>query len=259
MGAVDSRARRKRRTRHSDIVVAVVVVAAALGGALAGTHATGTPVVDPLYAALAAGIVTLAASRAGRETHLILAVLAAALSRGWVLVPGAGALAVAFGSVWAKRRRRRVGALTGALAMQAVLRWPAVGFRGLTALVGFGRHRAGGGQRLPAAAGPRPAPDRVERLLAPPGGWRCWPSAGGRGGDEPPGGHPGAAAAQSALDGAGEGNTAALSAQLRTAANDFATAHREVAGWWTLGSRRGADRGPERARAWPARPRGLDS
>lgn len=223
------------RRRRPDIVIATLVLGAGLGGTLAGTHATGTPVIDPLYAALAAGLVTLAASRANRETQLILGMLAAALSRGWMLVPGAGSLMVAFGSIWIDRRRLP-GALTGALAMQAVLRWPRMGFQGLTLLIGI---VAIAPVLVSANRQLRPESRRRTELigLAVAGGLvvLAVPLAAGAvisrrvvsGG---------ATAAQLALDGAGAANSAVVASQLRSASAAFSTAHRDTAGWWTLGS-----------------------
>jgi hypothetical protein len=117
------------------MVVVAMAVAAGVGGAVAGCHPTGTPIVDPIYTGLFAALVSLASSRAGRAWLLVLAAVGVALSRGWLLVPSAVALSLAFGSVWMRRQRRRWGALIGGLAIQVVLRWPAIGFNGLTALI----------------------------------------------------------------------------------------------------------------------------
>ncbi|MGI8751496.1 MAG: DUF4012 domain-containing protein [Acidimicrobiales bacterium] len=129
------RRHRSRRKRRSQIVVAILAIAAAAGGATAGCHPTGTPVVDPLYTAALAATVTVATSKARRSTWLILSAIAVALSKGLLLAPAIVALGVAFGSAFPRRSRQRIGALVGALAIQVVLRWPHVGFQGLTALV----------------------------------------------------------------------------------------------------------------------------
>ncbi|HWG75018.1 MAG TPA: hypothetical protein VG184_13290, partial [Acidimicrobiales bacterium] len=124
------------RARHRRAVVWALVAGAGAGGALAGCHPTGTPVLDPLYAGLLAAVLTLAASRAGRSTLLLLAMVAVAMTRGsWLVAPGAVALVVAFASVFPRRTDPVVGAVIGALAVQVVLRWPAWRFQGLTALV----------------------------------------------------------------------------------------------------------------------------
>ena len=77
----------------------------------------------------------MAAARASRASVLILATVAAAMSRGWLVLPAGVALALAFAAVFLRRSHQRLGALTGALAIQVVLRWPAIGFHGVTALV----------------------------------------------------------------------------------------------------------------------------
>ncbi len=133
--ASTGRRRRNRRKRRSQIVVAALAVAAAVGGGTAGCHPTGTPVVDPLYTAALAATVTVATSKARRSTWLVLSAIATALSRGLLLAPAVVALGVAFGSIFPRRSRQRMGALVGALAIQVVLRWPHVGFQGLTAIV----------------------------------------------------------------------------------------------------------------------------
>ena len=111
------------------------MAAAAIGGALAGCHPTGTPAIDPIYAAAFAAAVTWAAGRAPRGTLLWLGVLAVVMSRGWLVLPALAALLLAFAGVWPRRPNALLGALTGALAVQVVLRWPPIAFHGATALV----------------------------------------------------------------------------------------------------------------------------
>jgi hypothetical protein len=115
--------------------VYLLIVAAAAGGALAGCHPTGTPILDPIYAALFAAAVTWAAARAAQGTLLWLGVLAVIMSRGWLVLPALAALLLAFANVWPRRPNAVLGALTGAVAAQVVLRWPPMGFHGATALV----------------------------------------------------------------------------------------------------------------------------
>lgn len=135
-GQVSARRRREsRRKRQSRLIVAALAAAAAVGGAVAGSHPTGTPVVDPIYTAALATTVTIATSRARRSTWLVLSAVAVALSRGFLLAPSVVAMSVAFGSVFPRRPRQRLGALVGALAIQAILRWPHLGFQGLTAIL----------------------------------------------------------------------------------------------------------------------------
>ena len=110
-------------------------MASAAAGAATGTHPTGGHVVDSAYAAVLAGVVTAAAARAGRAATLFLATVAVVMSRGLLWVPAFAALGVAFGSALPRRANRVLGAVAGAVAIQVVFRWPAVGFHGLTALV----------------------------------------------------------------------------------------------------------------------------
>lgn len=123
------------RIPGDDLVIGLLVVAAAVGGGLAGAHPTGQTVIDEVYCAATAGVITLAAGRASRPAVLILAAAGFALSRSWLFIPAAGALVLAFGAVWPRRPDRRLNALVGALASQMLLRWPSEGFHGLTALV----------------------------------------------------------------------------------------------------------------------------
>jgi hypothetical protein len=117
--------------------VTLLIVAAAVGGAFAGSHPTGTPGLDAVYGALFAAAVTWAASRAPRGTLLWLAIVAVVMCRGrnWLLIPALAAMLLAFAGVWSRRPNPLLGALTGALAVQVVLRWPPTGFHGATALV----------------------------------------------------------------------------------------------------------------------------
>lgn len=117
------------------MVVVVLAAAAAVGGATAGCRPTGAPVLDAIYSGALAALVTAATSRARRSTWLVFTAIGVALSRGLLLVPSVAALGVAFGSTFSRRSRQRVGALVGALGIQAVLRWPHLGFQGLTAIV----------------------------------------------------------------------------------------------------------------------------
>lgn len=142
-GPTGHRTRHRHRRRRSPLSTAltwILVLVAGVGGALAGAHPTGSRVLDPLYAGLLAALVTAAASQARRSMLLWLAFVAVAMSQGVVLIPAGAALLVAFAGAWQKRGHRAVGALVGALAMQAVLRWPSATwghamFQGWTALI----------------------------------------------------------------------------------------------------------------------------
>ena len=215
----------------------VVVVAAAIGGALAGTHPSGTPVVDEIYAALFAAAVTWAASRAPRGTLLWLGVLVVVMSRSWLFVPALATLGLAFGGVFPRRPNALLGALTGALGVQVVLRWPSIGFHGATALV--------------AVAAVAPCLVAAVRTLSAPARRRVVWSAFGllalavvvsipaavaaymahsqvsQGIDE----------AEGALGSISNGVTTAGAAQLRVANADFASAANRTDSWWTAGAR----------------------
>jgi hypothetical protein len=132
----DSTARARKHTSELDRrLIAGVAGAAAIGAALAPGSPTGVGVADVLFRAAFAAVVTLAASRARRWTWIILAGVTALASAdgGWLLV-AAAALAVAIvGGIVS--RRRLIGAITGALAVQALLRLPDLGFSGASALV----------------------------------------------------------------------------------------------------------------------------
>jgi hypothetical protein len=229
--------RRRRQERNSTAIVTLLVAAAAAGGALAGCHPTGTPIVDPVYGALAAAVVTSAASKASRATLLLLAAVAAALSRGWLLVPGAAVLLMAFASVFPRRSHRRVGALIGALAIQVILRWPPVGFQGLTALIGV------------AAV----LPCLISGLAHLSGRWRrrvLWTGFGfivallvlavpvavgalsGRSAIDG-----GIAATEGALTNVTKGSTFSGVASLDAATADFNVAAQRTGSWWTDGGR----------------------
>lgn len=112
-----------------------IVAASAVVGAFMPPQPTGHVVIDLLYRAGLAALVTAAASRAKRATWLFLAGVALAASRGYWLIPAGLSLALAFSAAFRWRRERRVGALVGALAIPALFSLGSWGFTGLTALV----------------------------------------------------------------------------------------------------------------------------
>ena len=216
----------------------LLVVAAAVGGALAGCHPTGTPVLDPIYAAAFAAAVTWAAARASQGTLLWLGVLTVVMSRGWLVVPALAALLLAFAGVWPRRPNAILGALTGALAVQVVLRWPPMGFHGATALVAVaatGPCLLGAVRTLSAPARRRVRrvdlrPDRAGDCRVHPGrAWpHCWPipkSARGSRRRRAPWGRSGPARPRSGA------------AQLQAASTDFASAASRTDSWWTAAAR----------------------
>ena len=88
-------ARRRRRSqgwRTSRWTVSMLAAAAAVGGAVAGAHPTNTPLVDPLYGAALAALITYACASASRWTWLVLSTAAVAMSRGLVVGPRRGGL-----------------------------------------------------------------------------------------------------------------------------------------------------------------------
>lgn len=217
--------------------MAALAIASAAGGAVAGCHPTGTPVVDPLYTAALAAVVTVATSRARRASWLLLAATAVALSRGLVLLPAVVALGVAFASVFARRTRQRVGALVGALAIQAVLRWPHLGFQGLTAIVATLAIATCAISAYGQLS--RPARRRTRRLAL--GGVvglaiLSIPAAlGGLGAKAPVG----AAVADTAgaLSAISDGGAVSGTAKLASASAELATAHARAGSWWSAGAR----------------------
>jgi hypothetical protein len=212
-------------------------VAAAIGGALAGSHPSGTPVVDEIYAAAFAAAVTWAAARAAQGTLLWLGVLAVVMSRGWLLAPALVALLLAFAGVWPRRPNAILGALTGAVAVQVVLRWPPVGFHGATALVAVAA-------TLPClVSGVRTlspwARRRVRRwtvglialaiVLSIPAALAALAAHSEL--------TQGIAEADVALGSIGNGTTSSGAAQFQVASADFASAASDTDSWWTAAAR----------------------
>ncbi len=210
---------------------------AAAAGALAGAHPTGTPVVDPLYGAVFAAGVTLAAARAGRVTLLWLAMVATVAARSVVVFPAAAGLLLAFAAAFPRRPWRALDALTGALAVQVLLRLPGVGFHGATALIAA----AATAPLLLSGAWNLPAGGRrwVRRAALAAVGLAvvfCVPlgvaalrshAALARGID----------AAEGALGSVGAGNASSAKQEMAVAAGDFSAVAREVGPWWTAGAR----------------------
>ncbi|WP_208027742.1 DUF4012 domain-containing protein [Rhabdothermincola sediminis] len=127
---------RSRRRSLDRRIVRAVTAAAALAAVAAGGEATGLAVVDALWRAALAAVVTAAASRSRRWSWLWMAGLASAAAVGSpALIPSSAALLLALLGVFQDRRNRVLGACIGALTIQALLRLPDLGFHGLTALV----------------------------------------------------------------------------------------------------------------------------
>lgn len=228
---------RSGRSFEEGAAVWALAVASGVAGALAGTHATGTPVLDPLYAALLAAVVTAAGGFAGRATVLWLAAIAAGFSRGYEIFAAAAGLLLAFASVVPRRSIRPLSALSAAVAVQVVLRWPHFGFQGASALVAAAavapcllhavvlmprrRRRVvvWGSLGVLALAVVLCIPLAVEAALARNDASR------------------GTIAAEDALHAVSSGNASGGRDQLAAAHADFAAVARKVGAWWTAGAR----------------------
>jgi hypothetical protein len=131
-----SATRAQNRTTDLDRrLIAGTAALAGLGAAFAGGEPTGLGLVDLVFRAAFAAVIVFAASRARRWTWIILAgVTAVASADGGLLVVSVVALAVAIvGGMMS--RRRLIGAVSAAIAVQALLRLPDLGFSGASALV----------------------------------------------------------------------------------------------------------------------------
>jgi hypothetical protein len=127
------------RYRRSDPATrnTIWLLAAASGAAalLASGEPTGLTVVDAAWRVGFAVVVTLAASRARRWPAVWMAGLATAFAGGIALPLALGSFVAAGAGVFSSTRNRLLGAVTGALAVQALLRLPDFGFHGASALV----------------------------------------------------------------------------------------------------------------------------
>ncbi len=130
------RAGRLSSRRASNSVILAVTVASVVAAAFAPTQSTGWPIVDVVYRAAFAVLVTVAASEARRWSWFILTGVTALFARsGLPFALALVALAVAMLSTVSPRRVRRWGAVIGALSVQALLRLPPTGPYGLDAVV----------------------------------------------------------------------------------------------------------------------------
>jgi hypothetical protein len=229
--------RRRSPRQASRLSVVLPVAAAAAGGALAGCHPTGTPLVDPVETAAFSAGFTFLIMGAAPATWLVLGVAAVLLARGWLLVPAGVVLALAFLGVFWTRAPRWVGAAVAVLGVQVVLRWPPQVFRGFPSAV------AAGLVMLTAVSAWQRASSPARR--------RAVMVVGGMVGvavlvslpfaivslitrTEVVGGQ---AAARTALESVGSGNTKAVVADLGTAEADTRDAARTIGSWITSGAR----------------------
>jgi hypothetical protein len=231
-----ARARSPREV--SRLFVITFAAAAAIGAAFARCHPTGTAVVDAIETMAFAAAFTLLTSRASRGTWLVLGVVAVLLARGWLLIPAALTMAMAFSAtVPLNRSRRRVGAFVGALGVQVVLRWPAELFHGFPSLAAVGllatvgvsawrRSSAPTRRRtlyalagLGALAVVVSVPALIETLMV-----RSEALAA-------------ESAAHAALSTIGSGSSAVVTHELRAAAAESSDAASTLSGWYGMGAR----------------------
>ncbi len=220
---------------RSRVIVGALVAASAGGAAAAGCHPTGSATLDRLYTALLGALIAWAASRADRASLLVMATVGVLLSRSWLLVPAGVALGVAFVAAIPGRRNGLLGCVTGALAVQVLLRWPHAAFHGLTALVAgsvvalilvsawYGltiRYRRWVTRAAMALVG-------LAIVLSIPVAVTGLTSKGGV--------DRGTSAARAALDEVDGDNAPAAVTDLEVASADLATAHRHTSAWWTFG------------------------
>jgi len=231
--AVERRRSASRRRRVSAVTVLALAVAAGVAAAAAGCRPTGTRILDPVYSAVFAALVTYVCSRASRETLLVFSAAAVIMSRTWLEIPAAAAVLIAFSSVLPQHSRRRVGALVGALGVETLLRWPPVAFDGSTSVVAgavlvpvflSAFRRASTAQR-----------GRAKRALALIGFVAVVLSvplvvAGALAGSEI---STGQHAADAALSDVSNGASASATSRLRVATAAFEDASSTLGSWWT--------------------------
>ena len=125
-----SQVQRQRR------IVWFLAATAAVGAASSGAEPTASVVTDALLNGGAAVVVVYLSSRARRWAWVIFAGAATlAADSPIALLAGGSALAVAFAAVVVDRRSRVIGALVGALGVQALFRLPAWDWTGAATLV----------------------------------------------------------------------------------------------------------------------------
>ena len=117
-------------------LVWAIAVAAGVLAAMSSAAPTGLRGADVVWCAALGALVTLAASRARRWPTIWFAGVISAGSLGsWWIIAALVALALAFSTSFSPYRNRVIGALAGALGVQAMLRMPSLGFHGLPSLI----------------------------------------------------------------------------------------------------------------------------
>jgi hypothetical protein len=115
-----------RRRRDQQRWVVAIATTAAVAALFSPAAPTGLAVVDALWCAAFAAVLTFAAARGRRWTGMWLAGIPLVVATGWVLVPAGIALVLALVSIASDQRSRLLGALIGALAAQSLLRMPSM-------------------------------------------------------------------------------------------------------------------------------------
>ena len=128
----------RAQTRTSDLdrrLITLMAVFAGVAAMFAPGAPTGFSPIDLLFRAAFAAVVTFAASRARRWTWIVLAGVAAVASAdgGWLVVAVIGLGVAVIGGLVS--RRRLLGAISAAIAVQALLRLPELGFSSASVLV----------------------------------------------------------------------------------------------------------------------------
>jgi hypothetical protein len=167
----------------------------------------------------------------------VVGVAVVVLARGWLLIPAAATMGVAFSAAFLSRSHRRLGAVVGALGVQVVLRWPPEVFHGLPTLaatvlvvvlaVSAWRRSSARTRRraflvvagLGVGAVVVSLPIVIATLLV-----RGEAAAG-------------EAAAKAALSNIGNGSSATVVGDLERAATDTTDASSTLSGWITAGAR----------------------
>ncbi len=138
--APSSSASKRRRpsalTRYDSAAIVALAIAAALGAVAVSAAPTGFHSADVVIAATAAGLVTMAGSKARRWAGLVLAAVACAVASGLLLIPAAFALVLSLAVTNRFVRLRLVGAVVAALSMQVLFRQDPIGFHGASSLIG---------------------------------------------------------------------------------------------------------------------------
>ncbi|MDA8044195.1 MAG: DUF4012 domain-containing protein [Actinomycetota bacterium] len=220
-----------------QVVIVVIIAAAAVAGAVSGCHPLAVPIYDPVYDAVWSALVVALAVRAGRGSLIWLAVVATALSHGWVLIPAALALVLAVAHAFRDEACPPLNALVAALGLGASMHWTFHVFQGASALA------AVGGAVPVLVSGLVGLSPRVRRLvllagvgavmavciLVIPLGVAALTTRGRI--DQ------GIGDAQDALHKLTGGNVSAGRQELTAAAEDFRTSRDSLGAWWTAGAR----------------------